>query len=302
MPPRKLHVALIVNPRSGSCDPDAIVGWLRAAGARVSTFTIGNEAKAVAANPDRLVVAGGDGSIALAAIAARDSGLPLGIIPAGTANDFARAVGLPLDHETACWLAVTGTVTSAWDIAWVDDHPFLNTAAIGLPVDAAERSKPLKRKLGPLAYSAGAAVAALLDKPIHCSVQIDGHKEFEGMAWQISMSNTGSFGGGAQLTADLHDHELDIWIVPASPKIPFNALSRMPIVGHAPSRSLLPLHAAGMKLGGRRLHPLALHRQGSDIRIRSDIPLDWNLDGDLQHAGKLARINIQPDVFDVVVT
>jgi hypothetical protein len=56
-----------------------------------------------------------------------------------------------------------------------------------------------------------------------------------------------------------------------------------------------------MKLGGKKLHPFAIHLKGSDLRIRAAHGLDWNLDGDLQHAGKLARVNIEPDVFNVVV-
>ena len=58
--------------------------------------------------PDRIVVAGGDGSIAPAARAAGQLDVPLAVVPAGTANDFARTNGLPEDPLDAAVLAVTG--------------------------------------------------------------------------------------------------------------------------------------------------------------------------------------------------
>jgi diacylglycerol kinase family enzyme len=73
------------------------------------------------------------------------------------------------------------------------------------------------------------------------------------------------------------------------------------VAAHAASRTLLPLHAAGMALGGRKLHPLARHLRGRKLVIRADQPLVWNLDGDLHDAGKLARVRIEPDVFRVIV-
>ena len=81
---------------------------LRAAGAEaeLQTFPPSECDAAVATRPDRLVVAGGDGSIAPAAEAAAGAGIALAVIPAGTANDFARAMELPDDLDDACRLAV----------------------------------------------------------------------------------------------------------------------------------------------------------------------------------------------------
>ena len=67
-------------------------------------------------------MAGGDGSIAPAAAAAGAAGLPLAVIPAGTANDFAHGMKLPLDLDEACRLAVQGTrprrsSSAGWAIA-----------------------------------------------------------------------------------------------------------------------------------------------------------------------------------------
>ena len=90
-------VALVANERSGSSDPA-----LRGAAGRRSAPRSGASAsrssrRAVASGADRVVVAGGDGSIAPVAAAAGAAGIPLAVVPAGTANDFARRLGLPDD-------------------------------------------------------------------------------------------------------------------------------------------------------------------------------------------------------------
>ena len=79
-------------------------------GAEVRRFGMDELDEAVACGADRVVVAGGDGSIAPVAAAAGAAGLPLAVVPAGTANDFARRLGLPDGLSAACRLAVRGTV------------------------------------------------------------------------------------------------------------------------------------------------------------------------------------------------
>ena len=106
-----MRVALIANRASGSgLDPDPLVRAMRSRGADVSVF--GCEAadleRAGAGAPERLVVAGGDGTVASVAELAGRLEVPLGVIPGGTANDFVRTSGLPLDPLEAAVLAVTG--------------------------------------------------------------------------------------------------------------------------------------------------------------------------------------------------
>src|SRR3954466_8227889 len=91
---------------------------LRAAGAEVSVHAFEPGAPdavaraadgAAASRPDRIAVAGGDGSIGPVAARAAAAGLPLAIVPTGTANDFARFIDLPLDVEAACPIAPEAT-------------------------------------------------------------------------------------------------------------------------------------------------------------------------------------------------
>ncbi|MDN5747910.1 MAG: hypothetical protein L0H64_05250, partial [Pseudonocardia sp.] len=96
-------LALVANTRSGSStDPDEISRLLRRGGAAVEPLTMDDLTRPLPPGVDRLVVAGGDGSIAPAARAAHDAGTTLAVVPTGTANDFAAARGLPTELDRAC--------------------------------------------------------------------------------------------------------------------------------------------------------------------------------------------------------
>src|SRR4051794_29114079 len=95
-------------------------------------------ARLEAARPDRVAVAGGDGTIARAAEVAGRLGVPLAVIPAGTANDFARTNDLPGNPIEAAVLAATGTATRILDLGRLGDgRPFVNAASAGLATAAA---------------------------------------------------------------------------------------------------------------------------------------------------------------------
>ena len=135
-----MRVALVTNAASGSgTDGRRIAALLHDAGAEVAVHpfdpedgddAIGAAAAAAAAErPDRLAVAGGDGSIGPVAVHAAASDLPLAVIPTGTANDFARAVDIPRDLEAACVLAVHETGERPIDLLRAGERPFLNAAS-----------------------------------------------------------------------------------------------------------------------------------------------------------------------------
>ena len=118
----------------------------------MSEFPPERVGEAAAAGAERLAVAGGDGSIAPAAEAAGAAGIPLAVIPAGTANDFAAAMGLPAETAAASRLAVRGERTRRLDLGRMDRRPFVNVASAGLSPVAASEASGMKRALGPLAY------------------------------------------------------------------------------------------------------------------------------------------------------
>src|SRR4051794_2506542 len=144
-PGANMRIFLICNPGSGTGpDIEATTADLERLGAEVQRSEEGAE---------RVLVVGGDGTIGPGAEVAARLKLPLAVVAAGTANDFARAHDLPEDREEALGLAAGGTATTDLELARIDGRPFVNVASAGLAPAAARRAEPFKRVLGPVAYS-----------------------------------------------------------------------------------------------------------------------------------------------------
>lgn len=220
-----MHVLLVRNSASGSADQVDPAAVLVDRGCTITDVDIADAARWAREQStrhlsgiDRVVVAGGDGSLGVAAALATMADVPLGVVPAGTANDFARAMELPVEMEQACVLAATGDTLRDVDLArikGVETH-FVNVASVGIAPVAATHAQPLKRGIGALAYPVGAAIAAVRSRPITVVARVDGHLVWSGKAWQAMIASTGAFGGWADTgSTRLGDGQLDLVIVPA---------------------------------------------------------------------------------------
>jgi len=161
---------------------------------------------------DLIVVCGGDGSIASAAPAVIESGLPLGIIPAGTANDLARTLTIPIDFAAATDLIVQGHRRRI-DVGMVNGHAFFNVASIGLSSELAQRLDPdIKKRFGRLGYAVAALRilagarrfrARIVEKGSTTSVR----------TYQVAVGNGRLYGGGNVIeeTAAIDDGALDLY-------------------------------------------------------------------------------------------
>jgi diacylglycerol kinase (ATP) len=279
-----VHVALVVNRASGGgLDPAPLVRAMEERGARV---TLHEREDPEIGRPDRLVVAGGDGTIAPVAELAGRLGVPLGVIPGGTANDYVRATGLPVDPLAAAALAVTGTALRSYELGRLGDgRPFVNLASAGLASVAARRAAPLKPRLGALAYGIGAVRAAATTAPLRCTVRVDGATVFDGAAWQVILAVTGAFGGGSGVAAaDPSDGDLDVAVLPACTRI---GLAR--------------------RAWGLRRHTIAEqrgveHHRGAvmELEVVGGRNVEVNADGEL-HRGGLERVTAERDAYELVV-
>ena len=181
---------------------------------------VADAADAAAGSPELIVVAGGDGSLGPAADAASRCGAALGVIPAGTANDFAAALGLPDDEDAALALALDPAARRVTvDLARADARPFLNAANFGLAADAAQAADDLKGKLGAGAYVAGALKAGITGEPFEAVVTVEDDVLWSGPAWQVVVAGTGAFGAGSGLDAAVRDDGLlDVAVIPGGPR------------------------------------------------------------------------------------
>lgn len=279
-----MHLLLLVNESAGSGPSGAdLERMLRAEGARVDRLSLDGARRAAGMGVDRLVVAGGDGSVAPAADAAGEAGIPLAVIPQGTANDFARRMGLPDDLGRAVRLAATGQGLRSLDLGRLGGRPFVNVATAGLSVGAARRAEGLKRLLGPAAYTVGAVRAALTGAPLRCAVRCDGEALYEGPAWQVMVACTGAFGGGSQIeVADPGDGRLDV------------------VVATAGSRAALARYAYGLRSGriSRQRGVLTGRAREVDLGLPADARL--NVDGEILDAGP--PVTVDPARYRLVVS
>jgi diacylglycerol kinase family enzyme len=103
----------------------------------------------------RILVAGGDGTIATAAALVAKTKTELAILPGGTLNHFARDHGIPTDLGKAALVASDGPVVGV-DIGYVNDCVFLNTSSIGAYVTFVRERERLEKHLG---YSIASVIA-----------------------------------------------------------------------------------------------------------------------------------------------
>lgn len=275
-------IALLTNPDSGSGAAGEVAALLRELGAEVSAFALDDVDAALAQNPDRIAVAGGDGSLACVAAPAGRTGVPVAVIPTGTANDFARELGLPREPGAASELAVRGAHTRLLDVAWMDQRPFLNVASLGLPPAAAEHASGLKALAGPFAYVIGALRAGLRASPVSCAVRCDGEELFNGRAWQVTIACSGAFGAGSSIDADASDGRLDV------------------VVLEAGSRARLAAHAYGMRRGDLASQPGVRKVRCAAAEIDLERPEPFNVDGEIVEAGS-AAFKVERHAVAVVV-
>jgi diacylglycerol kinase (ATP) len=280
-----VRIALAANRASGGgLDPEPLVAAMHERGAQVELFGPDEVERAGDSAPDRIAVASGDGTIGpFAALAARLD-VPLAVIPAGTANDFARAAGLPAAPLAAAALAAEGTATQRMELGHLaGGHPFVNVASAGLASVAARRAQPLKPRLGPLAYGVGAVHAAVAEQPLEVTVRIDGDEAFAGPCWQTIVAVTGVFGAGSGVgETDPHDGELDVVVLPAGTKL---GLAR---------------RAWGLRTRTIRQQRGVPHHRGSVVEVDLPPGAEINVDGEI-HQGGLERVTAEGRAFALVV-
>lgn len=275
-------IALVANPDAGGGAAERVERALRAGGAEVEVFPPDRADEAAASGAERMAIAGGDGSLAPAALAAGNAGIPVVVIPTGTANDFAGAAELPEALDAACGLALRGERTRRVDLGRLGERPFLNVASAGLAPKAARRAAGLKGALGSLAYLAGAIEAGARAQPLRCRAECDGSELFEGEVWQLTVGCSGAFGAGSSVGGELDDGRLRVVAVPAR------------------SRASLLRRAYGLRRG--RIGEQAGVAAASCATARLDLPpgTELNVDGELVESGPV-EARVEPGAFELVV-
>lgn len=152
-------------------------------------------ASARARDAATVVVLGGDGTVKDVAGALAHSGRPVGILPGGTGNLVARALGIPMEATRAARVVLDG-VSRTTDLGRLrigdQSHWFAFSTSVGVDVRMLSRTRPkAKRWFGPLAYAATALGEILDFQTFQARVLVDGER-FERDAAEVMIANIGS--------------------------------------------------------------------------------------------------------------
>jgi YegS/Rv2252/BmrU family lipid kinase len=246
---------------------------------------------------ERVIVAGGDGTLSEVVTGLLSAGLgeyaTVGLLPVGTAGDFARGLGAPHDLDAAID-RIAGGKTLRVDAGRATYHCdgreavtsyFANVASIGLGGDVAELVNRTGKVFGGrLSYLLGAlrGVARYRGEPV--SISVDGKCVFEGALAIAAIANGPCFGGGMQIApnACVDDGDFDWVIVPA--------MSRLSLLRK------IPLLYSGSHLGDPRI----LHGRGKVVEARAmDGPVRIDVDGEALGALP-ARFEILPGAIELL--
>ena len=216
--PRHRRALLVVNENSRQGKEGGAVERLERGGILLQRETCGGPEdladiiREAAKTVDLVVLGGGDGTLSSAAPALIETGLPLGILPLGTANDLARTLGLPLDVAGAAQVIVDGNLRPI-DLGEVNGKPFFNVASMGLSVGMThELTHDIKQRWGKLGYAVATFRALRHMRPFRAAI-ISGDEVHKVRTLQISIGNGRFYGGGMAIEegAEIDDGCLNLY-------------------------------------------------------------------------------------------
>ncbi|MBN3525051.1 diacylglycerol kinase [Paenibacillus apiarius] len=268
---------LIYNPTSGREEGKKrladILQMLDAAGIETTTHATDGEgdattsaAEAIDRGYDMIIAAGGDGTLneVINGMAGKPERPPLGIIPLGTTNDFARALGIPRNWEEACSI-ITRQVTRVIDLGQANDKYFINIAGGGSLTELTyEVPSKLKTMIGQLAYYMKGLEKMTRLRPTELRIELDGHGVFHEEFMLFLITNTNSVGGFEKLAPDarIDDGLFDVIMLKKCNLAEF-------------------IRVAGMALRGEHVNdPLIIHAQTKRVSVTSPDMVQLNLDGE----------------------
>lgn len=289
---RDKRALLIVNAKSrrGRNAQAAVTAALEDAGLRVLYETCSTPESLpplisrMADQVDRVVIGGGDGTLNAAAPALRSSGLPLGIVPLGTANDLARTLGIPTDPVAAAQVIAAGRTTRI-DLGEVNGQPFFNVASIGFGADLADAlTRDSKRRWGSLGYAVAALRLLRRMRPFTTEIVHGGASQISRTV-HIAVGNGRHYGGGmtVEAAARIDDGRLHVFSLEVA------SMWRL--------LQMLPALRSGRHQPWSEIRTLA----GEEIEIRTRRPRSVNTDGEITTRTP-ARFRVLPGVITVFVS
>jgi diacylglycerol kinase (ATP) len=247
---------IIVNPIAGAIvNPDGLLKQLRRLDPRKLSLTKrAGEAETLAraafrAGCDYIIAAGGDGTLneVINGIASPHPirGIRMGIVPLGTANDFARSMKLPthVENNIDILRAKQTVLVDLVRVTGKRTRYFINVSAGGFSGAVDEKLTPqIKSTWGPLAYLRSAAAALPKLRAYYATVIFDDVERWEGELYNIVIANGQFVAGGLPIAPDasVRDGLLDVLLVPKRPAREMALLTAQMLLGKHLSSDVIP--------------------------------------------------------------
>ncbi|MGV3550212.1 diacylglycerol/lipid kinase family protein [Rhizobium sp.] len=236
---------------------------------------------------DALIAGGGDGTISAAAGIAWKAGLPLGVVPAGTMNLFARSLRVPLDIWQALDALATGEVMEA-DIGTADDRPFVHQFSAGMHARMVRLrdSMTYASRLGKITANVRASMNVMLDPPqFEVEFDADGRREHRRVS-AINVSNNPFGNNSLMFSEELNTGHLGFYLT--DPLRPVGAARLAFDVLRGKMRDNVAI--TEMRARAVDLHFPKLYKKANCV-----------VDGELLPLGKNVAIRLHPGELKVIV-
>lgn len=287
--PRRALFLVNRNSRDGGSDLEAARRVLRDAGIALLEPEEGDAAAAIRAcraSVDLVIVGGGDGSMNAAAPALAETGLPLGLLPLGTANDLARTLAIPGDLAEAAAVIAAGR-RHRIDLGRVNGRHFFNVAHIGLGVQVArELSSGSKQRWGALAYAATLTRSLRSMGAFRAEIVCDG-RAHRLRTIQLAIGNGRHYGGGTTVAAPARIDDGCFFLCSVQPLGWRELLRALPRV-------------AALRAGRFQARDPVEIMRGREIEVRTRAPMAVSADGEIV-ARTPARFALEPGAIEVLV-
>lgn len=236
--PGDRHLTLLVNPAAGNGrsqhHADVVAQRCRQAGAHVSVASADSPGRLAdlarravvdarqgidAGRACAVVCVGGDGTVHLVLQAVGDSGVPMGVVAAGSGDDAARAWGLPRAAPLSAADILLHGVPRAYDLAYARQTDgrrifFGTVVATGFDARVSERSLGLSAVPARLRYVAAMLAELRSFRPVHYRLTLD-DRELDLEAMLVAVANSATYGGGMRICPDAQadDGLLDVLVL-----------------------------------------------------------------------------------------
>ncbi|MEX0741093.1 MAG: lipid kinase [Pseudohongiella sp.] len=234
----RTRALLIVNPKSrqgAEAELDEGLKRLEAKGMDVE-YLVSHSAeesreavKARKADIDLVIVGGGDGTISSMAGTLLECGLPLAILPLGTANDLARSLCIPDEIELAIEV-IAANHRQRIDLGEVNGHYFFNVANMGLGVHVTEElTSEVKKRWGVFSYVRALIAAIMRHDQFHARLTVDGDK-YRHRSMHLTVGNGRYYGGGNVINENARIDDGRLWLYSLRPLTSWEFLTLAPLL------------------------------------------------------------------------